>query len=326
MKAIVYERYGSPDVLELKEVEKPTPKDYEVLVKIYAASINSWDFDLLRGVPFLNRLFGGLLKPKHKILGADVAGRVEAVGKDVKILKVGDEVYGDLCKSGWGAFAEYVSAPEDALAKKPAGLTFEEAAAVPQAAVIALQGFQDKGQVYEGQKVLINGAGGGAGTFSVQLAKLFGAKVTGVDSVGKLDTMRSIGADAVIDYTKVDYTKTGERYDLIIDHAAYHSISDYRRVLNPKGIFTLVGGSTVLVFKTIFFGLLISMVSNKKMGVQIYKPKKKDLDFLREKLETGKLKPVIDKTYPLNETSKALRYFGTGDVKGKLVITIGNDF
>jgi len=253
VKAIVYTKYGPPDVLELKEVEKPTPKDNEVLIKVHAASVNSWDWDLLRGTPFLNRL-GGLLKPKYKILGADIAGRVEAVGRNVKRFQPGDEVFGDLSECGWGGFAEYVCARENALALKPASMTFEEVAAVPQAAVMALQGLRDKGQIQPGQKVLINGAGGGVGTFAVQIAKSFGAEVTGVDSTRKLDMMRSIGADQVIDYTREDFTKSGQRYDLILDVVAYRSIFDYKRALSPKGIYVFVGGSMAAAFQAVFLG------------------------------------------------------------------------
>ena len=217
MKAIVYHKYSPPDVLELNEVEKPTPKDDEVLIKIHAASVNSWDWDLLRGKPFVNRLLFGLLKPKINILGVDIAGQVEAVGRNVKRFEPGDEVFGDISGCGFGAFAEYVCARENVLALKSTSMTFQEAAAVPQAAVLALQGLRDKGQIQKGQKVLINGAGGGAGSFAVQIAKSFGAEVTGVDSTGKLDMMRSIGADQVIDYTQEDFTKNGQVYDLILD-------------------------------------------------------------------------------------------------------------
>jgi len=321
MKAIVYERYGSPDVLQLKEVEKPTPKDNEVLIKVHAASINSWDWELLRGKPFVNRLLFGLLKPKIKILGADIAGRVEAVGRNVKQFQPGDEVFGDLCECGWGGFAEYVCARENALALKPASMTFEEVAAVPQAAVMALQGLRDKGQIQPGQKVLINGAGGGVGTFAVQIAKSFEAEVTGVDSTRKLDMLRSIGADQVIDYTQEDFTKSGQRYDLILDVAAYHSIFDYKRALSPKGIYVMVGGSSARIFQTIFLGPLISMTGNKKLGILAHKPNK-GLDFMKELFEAGKVVPVIDRRYPLSEVPEALRHFGEGHAKGKLVINL----
>jgi NADPH:quinone reductase-like Zn-dependent oxidoreductase len=321
MKAIVYTKYGSPDVLKLKEVEKPTPKDNEVLVKVHAASINDWDWGLLRGKPFMNRLFFGLLKPKNKILGGDIAGQVEAVGRNVKQFQPGDEVFGDLCGCGFGAFAEYVCARENALVLKPPSMTFEEAAAVPQAAALALQGLRDKRQIQPGQKVLINGAGGGAGTFAVQMAKSFGAEVTGVDSTRKLDMMRSIGADRVIDYTQEDFTKNGQRYDFILDFAAHHSIFDYKRALSPKGIYVLVGGSVTQMFQIAFLGPLISMIGSKKMGILMHKPNK-DLAFMKELFEAGKVVPVIDRHYLLSEVAEALRYFGEGHAKGKLVITL----
>jgi len=321
MKAIVYQKYGSPDVLELKEVEKPSPKDNEVLVKVHAASVNDWDWGLLRGTPFVNRLLFGLLKPKIKILGVDIAGLVEAVGRNVKQFQPGDEVFGDISGCGWGGFAEYVCARDNALAPKPASMTFDEAAAVPQAALLALQGLRDKGQIQPGQKVLINGAGGGAGTFAVQIAKSFEAEVTGVDSTSKLDIMRSIGADQVIDYTQEDFTKNGQRYDLILDIAAYHSVFDYKRALSPKGIYVMVGGSTARMFQVVFLGPWISMTTSKKMGILMHKPNK-DLAFMKELFEAGKVKPVIDKRYLLSEVAEALRYFGEGHARGKVVITM----
>ena len=324
MKAIVYEKYGSPDVLQLKEVEKPTPKDDEVLIKVHAASINSWDFDFLRGTPFIAR-FWGLRKPRNKILGTDIAGRVEAVGRNVTQFQPGDEVFGEVSRRflsiGWGGFAEYACAHENSMMLKPASMTFEEAAAVPQVAALALGGFRYKGQIQPGQKVLINGAGGGVGTFVIQIAKHFGAEVTGVDSTGKLDMMRSIGADHVIDYTKEDFTKNGQRYDLILDVAAYHSIFDYKRALSPKGIYVMVGGSTARIFQVVFLGPLISMTTSKKMGILMHKPNK-DLAFMKELFEAGKVKPVIDRRYPLSEVAEAFRYFGEGHAKGKVVITM----
>jgi NADPH:quinone reductase-like Zn-dependent oxidoreductase len=321
MKAIVYERYGPPDVLQLKEVEKPTPKDNEVLIKVHAASVNSWDWELLRGKPFVNRLLFGLLKPKIKILGVDIAGRVEAVGRNVKQFQPGDEVFGDISGCGWGGFAEYVCARENALVLKPASMTFEEAAAVPQAAVMALQGLRDKGQIQPGQKVLINGAGGGVGTFAVQIAKSFGAEVTGVDSTRKLDMVRSIGADQVIDYTKEDFTKSGQRYDLILDVAAYHSIFDYKRALSPKGIYIMIGGSSARIFQVMFLGPWISMIGSKKLGILAHKPNK-GLDFMKELFEAGKVVPVIDRRYPLSEVPEAIRYLEKGHAQGKVVITL----
>jgi len=319
MKAIVYTKYGLPDVLQLKEVAKPYPKDNEVLIKVQAASINDWDWGLLQGTPFANRLQFGLLKPQKQILGSDIAGRVEAVGVNVKQFQPGDEVFGDICGC-WGGFAEYVCARDNALTLKPASMTFEEAAAVPQAALLALQGLRYKRQIQPGQKVLINGAGGGAGTFAVQIAKSFGAEVTGVDSTIKLDIMRSIGADQVIDYTQEDFTKNGQHYNLILDFAAYHSIFDYKRSLSTKGIYVIVGGSSARFFQTVFLGPLISM-TGKKMGLLLHKPNK-DLAYMKELFEAGKVKPIIDRCYPLSEVAEAFRYFGEGHARGKVVITV----
>ncbi|KQX68220.1 NAD(P)-dependent alcohol dehydrogenase [Paenibacillus sp. Root444D2] len=321
MKAIVYAKYGTTDVLKLKEVEKPTPKDNEVLIKVHAASVNSWDWDLLRGVPFMVRL-GGVLKPKYNILGADIAGRVVAVGKDIKQLLPGDEVFGDISGCSWGGFAEFVCARENVLTLKPASMTFEEAAAIPQAAVLALQGLRDKGQIQKGQKVLINGAGGGVGTFAVQIAKSFGAEVIGVDSTMKLDMLKSIGADHVIDYTQVDFTKNGQRYDLILDVAGYRSIFNYKRALSPKGTYVMVGGSMSRIFQVMFLGPWISMIGGKKMGILIHKPNKNDQSFMKELLEAGKVVPVIDRRFPLSEVAEALQYLGEGHAKGKIVISV----
>lgn len=322
MKAIVYERYGSPEVLELKEVPKPTPKDNEVLIKVHASSINSWDWDLLNGKPFIVRLvYGAIQKPKYKILGADVSGIVEAIGKDVTEFQSGDEVFGDLSACGWGGFSEYVCVPEKALALKPAGLTFEEVAAVPQAGLMALQGLRDKRQIQSGQSVLINGAGGGVGTFAVQIAKSIGAEVTGVDKAIKLDMLLSIGADHVIDYMKEDFTINGKGYDLILDVVAGHSIYDYKRALSPKGIYIMVGGSTPHILQAVFLGPWISKTGSKRMSILAHKPNK-DMALMKELFESGKVKPVIDRSYPLNQVAEAFRYFGEGNVQGKVVITI----
>ena len=318
MKAIVYTEYGPPDVLQLKEVEKPTPKDDEVLVKVHAASINRADWGFVRGKPFVVRLWSGLLKPKIKILGADIAGRVEAVGRNAKQFQPGDEVFG----CGWGAFAEYVCASENEFVLKPASMAFEKVAAVPLAALTALRGLRDKGQIQPGQKVLINGASGGVGTFAVQIAKSFGAEVTGVCSTRKLDMVRSIGADQVIDYTQEDFTKREQRYDLILDAAAYRSIFDYKRALSPKGIYVMVGGSTARMFQAILLGPWISMTGSKKMGILSAEANHKDLVFMKELLEAGKVVPVIDRRYPLSEVAEAFRYFGKGHARGKIVITV----
>ncbi len=322
MKAIVYEKYGPPDVLQLKEVEKPVPKGNEVLVRVHASSVNAYDWHSLRADPFFIRLMSGLLKPKNKILGVDVAGKVEAVGKNVTQFKPDDEVFGDLAGSGGGAFAEYVCARENALAAKPAGMTFEEAAAVPLAAVTALQGLRDKGKIQPGQKVLIHGASGGVGTFAVQIAKSFGAEVTAVCSTRNLDTARSIGADQVIDYTKEDFTKTGQRYDLILAANGNRSVFDYRRALNPKGIFVLAGGSMSQFYRFVLLRPWISMAGSKKLVNYVAQPNQKDLVFMTELLEAGKVKPVIDRRYPLSEVAEAIRYLEEGHAQGKVVITV----
>ena len=321
MKAIVCRKYGSPDVLRLEELEKPTPKDHEVLLKVHAASANAGDWHLLRGEPFPVRLMFGLLKPRHKILGADVAGRVAAVGRNVSQFQSGDEVFGDISVCGFGAFAEYVCVTENALVLKPANLSFEEAAAAPAAAVTALQGLR-KGQIQPGQKVLVNGASGGVGTFAVQIAKSFGADVTGVCSTRNLDRVRSIGADHVIDYTREDFTQNGRRYDLILAANGYHSIGDYKRALSPNGIYVMTGGSGAQMFQAMFLGPWLSMVGNKKMGNLLMKPNKKDLVFVKELLEAGKVVPVIDRRYPLNEVADAIRYLEEGHARGKIVITL----
>jgi NADPH:quinone reductase-like Zn-dependent oxidoreductase len=322
MKAIVNTEYGSPDVLQLKEVEKPVPKDDQVLVKIHAASVNALDWHLLRADPFLIRLTFGFLKPKNTILGADVAGRVEAVGSKVQQLKPGDEVFGDLFPSGLGGFAEYACGREETLLKKPAQMPFEEAAAVPVAAVTALQGLRDHGQLKPGQKVLVNGAAGGVGTFAVQIAKALGAEVTAVCSTGNLDMARVIGADHVIDYTKEDFTQNGQSYDLILAANGYHPISGYKRALSPRGTYVMTGGSGAQMAQAVFLGPWISMTGAKKMGNMMAKSNQKDLLFLKELIEAGKIKPVIDRRYPLNETARAIRYLEEGHARGKVVITV----
>jgi NADPH:quinone reductase-like Zn-dependent oxidoreductase len=317
LKAIVYTKYGGPEVLQTKEIEKPYPKDDEVLVKVYAASINDWDDGLLHG-DFVNRLLNGLLKPKRQILGSDIAGRIEAVGKNVKQFKTGDEVYGDL-SGRWGGFAEYTCAPEKALALKPASMSFDEAAAIPQAAMLAVQGLIDKGKIHPGQKLLINGAGGGVGTFGVQIAKLYGVEVTGVDSTGKLDMLRSMGFDHVIDYTKEDFTKNGQYYDLILDVKTNRSIFDYTRALRRNGSYVTVGGSMARLLQALLLAPWISLISKKHIRIVALKPNK-DLAYINELFETGKLRPVIDGPYKLNEVPEAFRIFGKGEHKGKMVI------
>jgi NADPH:quinone reductase-like Zn-dependent oxidoreductase len=323
MKAILCTKYGPPEVLQLKEVERPTPRDDEVLVKVHATSVVYSDMAFVRGKPFLVRLMGsGLLKPRHKILGVDVAGRVEAVGRNVKQFQAGDEVFGDLSECGRGGYAEYVCARENALALKPANCSFEEAAAVPESAVVALQGLRDKGRIQPGHKVLVNGASGGIGTFAVQIAKSFGAEVTGVCSTRNLEMVRSIGADHVIDYTQEDFTKNGRSYDLILATAGYRSLFDYKRSLSPKGIYVVTGGSMAQIFQPMLLGPWITMTGSKKMVNLSVRPNQKDLVFVKELLEAGKVKPVIDRRYTLSEIAEALRYYEEGHTQGKVVITV----
>lgn len=323
MKAIVYTKYGSPDVLQLKDVEKPTPKDDEVLIEVHAACVNAYDWHFLTADIFLVRLMGvGLFKPKNTRLGADVAGRVEAVGKNARQFQPGDEVFGDLAGNGNGSFAEYVSGPESAFSLKPANLSFEEAAAVPMAATTALQGLRDEGHIQPGQQVLINGASGGVGTFAVQIAKWFGAEVTAVCSTRNLDQARSLGADHVIDYTKEDFTQSGRQYDLILGANGYHSLSAYKRALTPRGVYVMAGGSMAQIFQAMLLGSWMSKTGGKKMGGVSAKPNQEDLAFLKGLLEAGKIVPVIDRRYPLRETADALRYLGEGHARGKVVITM----
>lgn len=316
MKAIVQTRYGTPDGLQFKDVPKPTPKDGELLVNVRSASVNYSDWVYVRGKPFVARLMGsGLLRPKNMMLGADVAGRVEAAGRNCEQFQPGDDIYADLSVCGWGGFAEYISVPENALALKPANLTFEEAAAVPQAAVVALQGLRDEGQIQPRQKILINGASGGIGTFAVQIAKYFGAEVTGVCSTRNLDMVHSLGADKVIDYTQEDFTKNGQRYDLILDIKASRSISDCERALTPKGKYVLAGGSVARILQT-------AMARNERMVNFQVRPNQKAFDFMTKLIEAGKVKPVIDRCFPFRETPEAIRYYGEEPSCGKVVITV----
>ena len=322
MKAIVCTKYGSPDVLQFKEVEKPTPKDDEVLVKVHATSVNAGDLENLRGEWFARS--SGPLRPQYKILGTDVAGRVEAVGVNITQFQSGDEVWGDLSfPYGFGSFAEYVCVSEKALAVKPSSMTFEEATTYPHSAIITLQNLRDKGKIQPGQKVLINGAGGGMGTFAVQIAKYYGAEVTGVDRADKFDLLRSIGADHVMDYTQEDYTKSGQCYDLILDVVAHRSVFDYQRALSPEGIFIFIGGSLATVLQVALLGTFISRRGSKKIGINMWEMnKKEDLALLAELFEAGKVVPVIDRTYPLSEVPEALRYLEGGHALGKVVITV----
>jgi NADPH:quinone reductase-like Zn-dependent oxidoreductase len=318
MKAIVYHSYGSPDVLRCQEIEKPTAGDNEVLIKVRAASVNPADWHFMRGTPYIARILFGLRKPKITRPGIDVAGQVEAVGRNVTQFKPGDEVFG-VCR---GAFAAYACAIEDKLALKPANISFEDAAAVPVAAISALQGLRDKGRIQRGHKVLVDGASGGVGTFAVQIAKSFGAEVTAVCSTRNVDTARSIGAGHVIDYAEEDFTKSGQRYDLILAANAYHSIFDYRRALSQNGIYVMVGGGWIQILQTLLLGPLLSLIGSKKMRFFIAKIDKKDLVLLENLLEAEKVVPIIARRYPLSDVAEAMRYLEEGHAQGKVVITV----
>jgi NADPH:quinone reductase-like Zn-dependent oxidoreductase len=324
MKAIVRERYGSPDVLELKDVDRPVVDDDSVLVRVRAASLNAYDWHMMRGLPFLVRMSEGLRKPKSSAMGVDVSGQVEAVGKNVTSFRPGDEVFG----ARTGSLAEYVrGGPTSALVPKPAGLTFEQAAAVNMAGTTALQGLRDKGQIKPGQRVLINGAAGGVGTFAVQIAKAFGAHVTAVCSTRNVDMVRSIGADEVVDYTRDDFTRLGQQYDLIFDVAASRSLRETRRVLAPNGILVMVGVKGGRQMAPIVARLLTAVVwtrfaNKKKMLPFLATNSKEDLMVLKELIEAGKVRPVIDRTYRLSETADAMRYLEEGHARGKVVITV----
>jgi len=320
MKAIVYTRYGPPDVLQIAEVEKPIPNENQLLIKVHAASVNAGDYRVRGGKPFLLRLvIGGLLKPKDSRLGSDVAGRVEAVGENVKQFRPGDEVFG----CAHGAFAEYVLAKEANLALKPANRSFEEAAAVPVAALTALQGYRYAGGIQPGQKVLVQGASGGVGIFAVQLAKLFEAEVTAVCSPRNLEMARSMGADHVIDYTQEDFTKSGQQYDLIYAVNGYHSLLAYKRALSPQGIYVCAGGTLPQIFQAMLLGSLMSEKGGKKISsMGIAKVNQEDLVYLGELLDSGKIAPVIDRSYPLREIAEAFRYVEERHAQGKVVITV----
>ncbi|MBZ5707329.1 MAG: NAD(P)-dependent alcohol dehydrogenase [Acidobacteriia bacterium] len=325
MKAIVYSNYGSPDVLKCEEVEKPTAGDDEVLIKVRAASVNPLDWHFMRGTPYFVRVKTGLRKPKTTRLGVDVAGQVEAVGRNVTQFKPGDEVFGS-CR---GAFAEYACTSESALVMKPSNVTFEQAASVPVAAFTALQGLRDKGHIQPGQKVLINGAAGGVGTFAVQIAKWFGADVTGVCSTRNVDMVRSIGADQVVDYTQEDFTKSEQRYDLILDSVGNHSLLACRRVLNPKGIYIAVGGPSgrwmIGPLARAIIALVLSRFVSQNLVMVLARRSKGDLTIMRELMEAGKVTPVIDRRYRLSEVPEAIRYLEEGHARGKVVITLEYD-
>jgi len=324
MKAILLTEYGSADTLQLREVAKPIPEDDEVLLRTYAAAVNDWDWGLVRGAPFYIRLLCGVLKPKINIPGVDVAGQVEAIGRNVTQFKPGDDVYGDLSECGFGAFAEYVCAKENALALKPAGMTFLQAAAMPHAAMLAIQGLRDQGRIEAGQTLLINGAGGGVGTLGLQVAKSIGVEVTGVDSSEKLDMMRRLGFDHVIDYKKEDFTQSGRRYDLILDTKTNRSVFRYLRALTLNGTYVTVGGRTGRLLQALVLGPLIGRLLTKRVCVLGLRPNK-DRDYLNELFEGGKIEPVIDGPYELSEVPKAIQRFGEGSHIGKLVISFDAD-
>lgn len=325
MKAIICTQYGSPDVLQLREVEKPTPKADELLIRVHAASINSRDWRFMRANPFFIRfMVGGLFKPKNPILGADVAGQVEVVGNLVKQFKPGDAVFGDLSRYGGQTFAEYVCAGENEVALKPRAITFEQAAAVPVAAITALQGLRDKGNIQPGQHVLIQGASGGVGTFAVQLAKLFGAEVTGVCSARNLEMVRSLGADHVMDYRKEDFTRSGRRYDLILAVNGYHPISDYLRALQPEGNYVVAGGSMFQLLQAGLQSQQHAKPGGKKVQIVSLKQNQNDLMYMASLLESGKVVPVIDRSYPLSNTADAFRYYENEHAKGKVVIKVND--
>lgn len=320
MKAAYYENYGTTENIKIKEVKKPIPKDKEVLVKVHAASINSWDWDMLRGRPYIVRLWG-LTKPKYKIPGADMAGVVEEVGNKVTQFKPGDEVYGDLSESGWGAIAEYVCADEKSIGIKSPKMTFEQAASLPQNGVMALQSIYDRNELKPGQKILINGAGGAVGPILVQIAKNFGAEVTVVDKSEKFDLLKSLGADYAIDYRETNYTATGDKFDLIVDVIANKSIWEYKRCLKPGGRFYMIGGTGKSIIQALFIGPLISLFSRKNVGILGQKTNKY-LDLMNQLFEENKFKPVIDKVFSLNETPQAMQKLGDGNSQGKIVIKI----
>jgi NADPH:quinone reductase-like Zn-dependent oxidoreductase len=323
MKAVVLKGYGGPDALELRDIPSPTPTGDQVLVRVHAASINDWDWEMLRGQSLAVRLLHGLFRPKVPIIGCDLAGRVAAVGDGVTAFRVGEEVYGDLCMHGFGAFAEHVCAPETSFAHKPAAMTFEQAAAIPQAGMLAVQGLIDVGRIQPRQKVLLNGAGGGVGTFALQIARnLYDAEVTGVDRADKLDMLRALGANHVMDYRTTDFTRDGRSYDLILDVKTNRSPFAYARALGPMGTYATVGGSIPRLLQTAILGPLISRLSGRRLRVVGLKPNK-DLPYVNRLFEAGQMTPVIDSRYPLADVAGAFRRFGAADHRGKIVIMIG---
>ncbi len=323
MKAIILKKYGLPKVLEVGEVDKPAPKDREVLVKIHAASINDWDWGLVRGKPFVIRLFFGLRKPRVRILGADIAGTIEAVGSKVTSFKPGDEIYCDLSECGSGGFAEYVCIPEKIPALKPSGMSFNDAAALPHAGLLALQGLVEMGKVKSGQRILINGAGGGVGTLGIQILKSYNLKTTGVDSAEKLDLMKSLGYDEVMDYKKLDFTGTGEKYDLILDTKTNRSAVKYIRCLERNGTYITVGAWMNRLLDIFLTGPLISLFTGKKLKVLFHQPNK-GLEQLSKLAEKGQIQPVVDGPYEFEKIPELLQYFGEGRHKGKIVVEVGD--
>jgi len=321
MKAIILEEYGLPNDLEIGEVSKPIPNDEEVLVRIHSASINDWDWGLVRGKPFVIRLFFGLIKPKINIPGVDVSGKVEAVGDKVSSFKIGDEIYCDLSECGFGGFAEFVCVPEKTLSKKPSSISHQEASALPHAGILAIQGLVEKGKVKSGQSILINGAGGGVGTLGIQILKSYGVKVAGVDSSEKLDLMKSLGFDNVMDYKITDFTNTGEKYDLILDTKSNRFVFKYVRALKKNGTYVTVGGSMYRLFEIILMGSLISLFTGKKLSVLSLIPNK-GLDRISNLVEKGQLRPVIDGPYGFDEIPRLIQYFGEGKHLGKIVVDI----
>lgn len=326
MQAMVQDDYGSPDVLKLEEIERPVPQAHEVLVQVHASSVNAGDWHLMRGTPFLVRLlFGGLLKPNIRTLGADVAGRVVAVGEGVTQFKPGDDVFGNVSDCGMGAFADYVCAPESALVLKPTAVSFTKAAAVPAAAIAALQALRDNGKVQPGQTVLINGASGGVGSFAVQIAKAFGADVTGVCSTAKMDMVQSLGADHVVDYAQTDVTQLDQPYDLVIDAAAYRSFCDFLPIVKPGGTYVVVGGATAPFFQAMLLGPWVAKLRNRQIESLAMKVSHDDLITVKELMATGKIAPFIDRSYSLQDVPDAIRYMESRQVRGKIVVTVKPD-
>lgn len=321
MRAIILKKYGLPNILEIGEVPKPIPNDTEVLVRIRSASINDWDWGLVRGKPFVIRLFFGLKKPKINIPGVDISGKIEAVGDRVSSFKIGDEIYCDLSECGCGGFAEYVCVPEKILSKKPSNMNFNDASTLPHAGLLALQGLVEKGKVKSGQSILINGAGGGVGTLGIQILKPYGVRVTGVDSDDKLDLMKSLGFDRVLDYKKVDFTDNGEKYDLILDTKSYRSVFKYARSLKKNGTYISIGGSMSRLFEISLLGSLISLFTSKKLSVLIHKPNK-CLDQISNLVEKGLIRPVVDGPYGFDKIPELIQNLGEGKHRGKIVIEI----